>query len=503
MLKDAMDISEPELEGVDSAAVLGFVRALCEIKHIHGYVLLRHGKIISEGYWSPASAWDSHQLFSLSKSFVSTAFGIASGEGLVSTEDKLVDFFPEYMSEKVSERMKRVKMRHLLTMSSGHSQCPLSRYWNVAAADAESRAAREEFERAGWVRTFLESELAHEPGEKFVYNSAATFMVAAVLRKVTGESLTEYLRPRLFDPLGFGDVEWETNPEGINLGGWGLWLSVRELALFGQLWLRGGVWNGRRLIPAGYVEAAVSMQISNGDASQRSDWTQGYGFQFWRCRNNCYRADGYAGQYILVMPEKDMVLALTSGITDMQKGMDVFFDHLMPAANADGAPLPANAAAASALRREEGALAADLGPCGEYDPDFGSGLCAYSVESNALGLTAVDVVQSETGVQMRLFFENGLCDTVRAGFSGMQLSSLGFVYDGVRFDAYARACRAEGGGLKMHVFIPCSPSYFVFEFRKHGGGTAELSWHTNIWFRHETMCDASLKCFAQGAVGAE
>jgi len=147
---------------------------------------------------------------------------------------------------------------------------------------------------------------------------------------VTGEQLIDYLRPRLFQPLGISGARWETCPLGINTGGYGLKVKTEDIAKFGQLYLNNGVWNGRRLLSAEWIAEATARQVSNGDDPER-DWTQGYGYQFWRCRHNCYRGDGAFGQYCLVMPEQDAVLAITAGLSDMQAVLNLVWEHLLPA----------------------------------------------------------------------------------------------------------------------------------------------------------------------------
>src|SRR5690606_20224063 len=168
-----------------------------------------------------------------------------------------------------------------------------------------------------WVKTFLATPIVNEPGSTFLYNSAATYVLSAIVTRVTGETMIDYLRPRLFEPLGISGIDWETDPKGNNTGGWGLRLHTEDMAKFGQLFLQDGMWNGRRLLPAGWVADASTAHIQQEPqrpAEQRavSDWHQGYCYQMWRCRHNAYRGDGAFGQYIVVMPDQDAVLAITS-----------------------------------------------------------------------------------------------------------------------------------------------------------------------------------------------
>jgi hypothetical protein len=180
------------------------------------------------------------------------------------------------------------------------------------------------------VKIFLGLDVEHEPGTVFVYNSGATYMLSAILQRLTGEKLLDYLRPRLFEPLGASEATWQVSSEGITTGGWGLSLNTESLAHFGQLLLQRGVWEGKQLVPAEWFEAATSRQVPN-DSEENPDWHQGYGFQFWRGRHNTYRGDGAFGQFCLIFPEYDAALIVTSATFDMQAVLNTVWDHLLPA----------------------------------------------------------------------------------------------------------------------------------------------------------------------------
>jgi hypothetical protein len=186
-----------------------------------------------------------------------------------------------------------------------------------------------------WVRAFLALPVEHEPGTKFVYNSAATYMLSAIVQKRTGMTVRDYLTPRLFEPLGIDKPAWDTCPRGINTGGWGLNVKTEDIARFGQLILQKGKWTEVQIVPAAWVAEATSKQVSNGDGGA-SDWTQGYGYQFWRCRHGAFRGDGAFGQYCVVMPEQDAVLAITSGVSDMQAVLNAVWDRLLPGMSGGG-----------------------------------------------------------------------------------------------------------------------------------------------------------------------
>ena len=162
-------------------------------------------------------------------------------------------------------------------------------------------------------------------------------MLSAIVQKATGKTVLDYLKPRLFEPLGIEHPTWETSPQGISTGGYGLSIRTEDIAKFGQLYLQKGKWHGKQLVPAAWVEAATARQTSNG-SNPKSDWDQGYGYQFWRCRHGAYRGDGAFGQYCIVMPEQDAVIAITSGVKDMQAVLNLVWDKLLPAMQAIRSP---------------------------------------------------------------------------------------------------------------------------------------------------------------------
>ena len=181
-----------------------------------------------------------------------------------------------------------------------------------------------------WTKTFLAHPVPFKPGTHFLYNTSATYMLSAIVQKATGMTVLDYLRPRLFEPLGIEHPTWETSPQGISTGGYGLSIRTEDIARFGQLYLQKGKWQGKQLVPAAWVEAATARQTSNG-SNPKSDWDQGYGYQFWRCRHGAYRGDGAFGQYCIVLPEQDAVIAITSGVKDMQAVLNLVWDKLLPA----------------------------------------------------------------------------------------------------------------------------------------------------------------------------
>jgi len=313
--------SRPEAQGISPEGILAFLEAIAASKHeFHSLIFVRHGQVVAEGWWRPYRPEAPQMMYSLSKSFTSTGIGFAVAEHRLTVNDKVISFFPDQLPADPSENLRALRVKDLLTMSVGHAQDSTGSLW-----------AEED-----WVRKFLSLPIEYPPGTRFLYNSGATYMLSAIVQKVTGQKLIDYLKPRLFAPLGIEGISWETCPRGINTGGWGLKIQTEGLAKFGQLYLQRGVWNGKRLLPAEWIDEATSFKIQQPApdlerAKRESDWHQGYCYQFWRCRHNAYRGDGAFGQYTFVLPEQDAVIAITSETSNMQGVLDLVWEHLLPA----------------------------------------------------------------------------------------------------------------------------------------------------------------------------
>jgi CubicO group peptidase (beta-lactamase class C family)/predicted glycoside hydrolase/deacetylase ChbG (UPF0249 family) len=312
--------STPGAEGVQADSIISFMNAANKSGiEFHSFMLLRHGKVVAETWWDPYKADIKHTMYSCSKSFTATAIGFAVSEGKLKVSDKVISFFPESLPLIISPFLAELEIRDLLTMSVGHEKEPSY----IAASN-------------DWVKAFLAVPIKYEPGSKFLYNSPATYMLSAIIQKVTGQKVIDYLQPRLFGPLGIENIDWETDPQGINVGGWGLRLKTEDMAKFGQLFLQRGMWKGKQILPVAWVEEAGSMKIMQKPEATKSqmetnEWVQGYAYQMWRCRFNAYRADGANGQYIIMLPEKDAVVVITAESANMQAEIDLVWKHILPA----------------------------------------------------------------------------------------------------------------------------------------------------------------------------
>jgi CubicO group peptidase (beta-lactamase class C family) len=310
--------STPEAEGIASSVILDFIQAAdASLDSLHSVMVLRHGTVIAEGWWNPYAANRPHMMFSVSKSFTSIAIGLGISEGLITLDDRVIELLPHDLPAEVDDHLSALTVRHLLTMTTGH------------AADTVSLADNSHGDN--WPRAILAQPLEFMPGTHYVYNSGATHLLSAIMQRATGQRLLDYLNPRLFEPLGITDATWESSPQGIDAGGWGLSITTEQLAIFGQLLLQRGRWRGNQLVPAEWINEATSLQVDTSDTDHDLDGRQGYGYQFWRNRLAGYRLDGAFGQFCIVLPEQDAVVVLTSALPVSQVALDLVWEHLLPA----------------------------------------------------------------------------------------------------------------------------------------------------------------------------
>ena len=307
-----------------------FAAVAKEGQDLHSIMVVKDGNVVLEKWMSKGKENEPHILNSVSKTFTSMAVGLAISEGKLALDEKLVDIFPEHCPENPSEYLKEITVEHLLTMSCGHSTDPTHESWEV--------------KDKSWIRFFMEHPVTHKPGTLFCYNSLGTYVLSAIVQKRTGEKVVDYLYPRLFRPLGINNVSWLESHEGINTGGWGLFLKTEDLAKMGLMILQNGQFNGCQVVPAEWIESASSAQVPcvpagmNSDDADKlrkvaktSDWLQGYGYQMWRCRYNAFRADGANGQYIIMIPDKNAVVVTTANIRDMQGEINLIWKYIYPA----------------------------------------------------------------------------------------------------------------------------------------------------------------------------
>lgn len=300
----------PQSVGVSAKIVNDFFKN-AEEKNLeyHSLMVIRNGKVAVEWYNEPFDKDTTHSVYSVSKSFTATAIGFAVCEGLISLDDKLLDFFPEYAPKKPDPRFNKLTVHNLLRMSSGKQPSFLSDKGKV-----------------DWIEDFINSPWVFEPGEKFLYINENIYMLSAIINKVTGMSMREYLRPRLFEPLGIDFPFWETDRNGIEAGGWGLYLKTEDLAKFTLCYLKDGKYKGEQVIPKEWVRLATQKQIDNEFNRPGSDASYGYGYCFWQDHLGGFRADGMFSQFGIAFPEYNAVVVVMSSITVEQDALDGIFD---------------------------------------------------------------------------------------------------------------------------------------------------------------------------------
>jgi len=392
--------STPEAQGVTSTGLIDFLNAVDKSPHeLHSFMMLRHGKVIAEGWWKPYRADLKHTLYSTTKSFNATAVGFAVCENKLSVDDKVISFFPDDLPQKVSPYLTELRVKDLLSMSVGHRTDPTGA---VSATD-------------NWIKAFLATPIVYEPGTKFLYNSVASHTLSAIVQKVTGQKTIDYLMPRLFEPLGIKGIDWETDPQGNKTGGWGLRLKTEDMAKFGQLFLQKGKWQGKQILPAKWIEQASTMKImQDPDAPQSrkesSDWLQGYCYQMWRSRHNCYRADGAFGQFIIIMPDQDAVVAITAETPDMQSEINLVWDYVLPSIKSE--PLPANRQALQKLKAKLASLALPI-------PEYRSSALESKISGKNFNFESNEQYLQSGGIE----FDKGVCQlTLNTAFGNFTIN---------------------------------------------------------------------------------
>lgn len=299
--------STPEAEGVPSRFVYDFLSDLANTKnaYLHHFMMLRHGKVICETSIAPYRNGDWHITHSMCKSFTGMAIGLLIDDGLLSLDDKVVDIFDSRVSVLSRFRMRDITIRHLLTMTSG-----------VDFSEPGALSGND------WIDSFLNASLKFTPGTQFAYNSMNSYMLSAIVTEKTGLTMADFLKERIFKPLGITEVFWEASPEGITKGGWGLFIRPEDAAKLGMLYLNGGRWNGVQLISEEWVREATKKQVENNDNSL------GYGYQLWPdARKGSFTYNGMMGQDVKVYPDLDMIIVFNAG--DPEVFQDGELDHVI------------------------------------------------------------------------------------------------------------------------------------------------------------------------------
>lgn len=439
----------PEEAGVCAKWVEEMVAAYARAGlRIHSFLLLRDGKVYAEGYYSPYDARQYQTVYSLSKSFTSAAMGLAQAEGILSLDERVAALFADEIAKagvRVGPELESLTLRHLLRMSTGQP---------------------EERWQGDFAQTFLSVPFTDMPGEVFRYNTMATYMCAAALKK-RGVDLEAYLQEKLFDPMGIHGLHWMRTESGVCTGGFGLSILPEVIAKFGVLILQDGVWEGKQLLPRDYLRQATSRQIDNGGRGASRDWEAGYGYQFWMCENGSFRGDGMYGQLCVMNRKKNAVLAMTAFVDDIQAELDVYFDEVL--SKMQDAPLAQDPEANARLRETLAGLSCRMEPAaddGAPVPDAllrraiiaGGQAFELSLEGGELLLKTRMCAQPFRASRGKLLCQEAAC---ALEVSGAHLNVVTRVYAGYGM---------QGGALVVRLFIPEALMDFRLEVRETADG---------------------------------
>lgn len=287
----------PESQGISSDLFAALLRELDASKdtEMHHFMALRHGKVICECNFAPYPKGMWHITHSMCKSITGMAIGMLIEEEKLKLDENIYDIFPNHINAFSKIFRPVITVENLLTMTSGVT---FNESGIVSGND--------------WLGSFLNASVNGKPGTEFQYNSLNTYVLSAIVTKRTGETLTEYLTPRLFEPLGITKYYWETCPKGITKGGWGLFLCAEDMAKLGQLYLQRGKWNGQQLVSEYWIEISTARHLKT-----QND-TYGYGYQLWmEQRPGSFEYNGMLGQNVIIYPDMDMVLVTNAGNKEM------------------------------------------------------------------------------------------------------------------------------------------------------------------------------------------
>lgn len=407
--RTSLEKAKIEKEGIDQ-----FLKAVNEKGiELHDLILVRGDKVCYEAQWLPYRKEDMHMLYSLSKVFTALAVGFAVQEGLLSTGDAVVSFFDAELPEYLTENTKKMKIEHLLTMSTGQESEPPILNYEV---------------EGNWVRKFLEIEPSYEPGTHFFYDTTATYMLSAILTKVTGETVVDYLKPRFFEPLGIADYAWDESPQGNSLGGIGFNVTIETVAKLGVFLKQEGTWQGKQILNRDWMKRMTSNLINSagGDVYDDGDnWGYGYGYQIWQCiPDGAYRGDGAYGQFAIVAPKENLVIATLTGTEDMGGLMDAMWKYLFPACKPvdnDSIKKDVSVKELFYVSYPEGKQKSDISVAG-----------TYQMEKNEENIERIVIEEEKDVIHITCFFAGGETRTLAYGYEQWEENRIA----GVKYASY-------------------------------------------------------------------
>lgn len=431
----------PEDVGIPSRVILDFLEELESYEHteLHGLMIMRHGKVCAEGWWFPYTPGRAHICWSLGKTYTATAIGLAITDKLLTLDTRLIDIFPDLVPEMPCENLSKICIRHLLSMSGG-----------MKTMSSEG---------PGWLPRFIQTEVEFEPGTVFMYNSMGTNTLGAVIKRVTGEDMEDYLRKKLGEKLGMNldEMYWTRIPDDAPWAAGGLYSCTENNLRLMQLYLQGGKWNGEQILDPEYVRQATTMQIDN-TIGYTPEWTRqtspeatvGYGFQIWMCSYpGAYRADGASGQYSIVFPDLDMVVAINETCPDQHTAevLQIVYDKLARQINPSGGAIPYSEET-KLLEKKLGSLSLKHTPYAPFSPMIEKiqGKCFKNQSGRYTLLTAFQPreyrgtdIEVTNGMDLLSFsFENRTC-------------SLSYMENG---RAWEMMVALDGAGIENKIDIP-------------------------------------------------
>ncbi len=456
----------PEEVGVDSKVITAFLNEINEKGlGLQSFTVVCHDKVCAQGFFKPYNADTPHVLYSMSKSVTSTAIGFAVSEGLISLNDRVAEFFPEYpMSKRPFNRMLTIRM--LLTMHSDKL---------ITVLDEKGQK--------DWIANFMGATFILPPNTKFNYISENTFMLSAIISRVTGMSVVDYLYPRIFEPLGIEKPFWEMDGAGNNAGGWGLYMKSEDLAKFFLPYIHNGKWiDGTQIVPEIWVKEATRKQV-NSVRDGYIDNMEGYGYQFWRNPiANSSRADGLFGQRCFLFPDYDALVVLNCGEAEDYKIMKVFWKYFPQCFGYEA--LPENKQAYDEmLETIEGCHVEEL-PATERNIETEQKIsgrlikCKTSEFVSVVTISITQMLYNKPGEinEMKFTFEDDRLlfywkekeyeNTIEVGLNG-EYGVSEITLGDLNYHTYSKAAWQEDGTLKLWI-RPIETAHvrkFTFEFR--------------------------------------
>lgn len=420
----------------------------------HSIMVMRHGRVIAEGWWAPYAAERPHLLYSMTKTITALGVGIAIGDGVLALEDRIIDLLPRHVPEVLGEQAQRLTVEHLLTMTTGVDEDALGDSWTREPGDL--------------VKGFLGSAFVHREGTVFAYDNAAAFVLARMVEAVTGEDFAHYLNARLLHPMGIRDAEWDRAASGRVFGFHGLHLTTEAVAAIGELLRLDGVWAGERLLPAGWVDRATRAHVDSRhyvSGEPGPDFHSGYGYQTW-VGSEGFHANGAFGQHLLVIPERSLVVALTCGQTEVRHAPDALtavWECLLPGVERTDS------------EKDDRVLAARLGRCAL------PGVAGERRADVAVSASVVDVAVADSAVEAGRFVSLSVDG---AGWM-LRIDGIGEVEIG--FGVWAESAPTgrpvcamgawQSDAFVAHLYVVTSP-HRVDLMVDPRTGTATLRWHT-------------------------